>query len=244
MITPMFDPRRVLLQFRVMTSVVTGGGRGIGLELVRQLSEGGGRVHAVVRDAARAEELAALAQQRPERVVVHEAQVTEDKDVEALVRALEGETIALVINNAGTMESDRTLSIPASELARAFEVNAIAPLRVTRALAPLLDPQGSKVVHVSTRMASLADLKTGGYYGYRMSKAALNMASRTLALDLADAGVISVVMHPGWVKTDMGGAGARLEIPDAVCTMLETIGKLDRASSGTFIDWRGRPIAW
>lgn len=216
----------------------------MGLEFVRQLSQAGHRVHAVVRDPSRALELEVLTRVAPKRVVVHKADVTSDADIEAFARALGDESVDLLVNNAGMMEHDTTLSVPMSDVLRAFEVNAVAPLRMTRALLPGLGRAGGKVVHISTKMASMSDNQSGGYYAYRMSKAALNMASRSLAVDVAKDGIISVVMHPGWVKTQMGGPGARLEIADAVGTMLETISRLEPSSSGSFLDWRGRPIAW
>lgn len=229
-----------------MNTLVTGAGRGLGLELVRQLTLRGDRVHAVVRDPSRAPELQALAQGHLEQVVVHQAEVTRESDVQALARALGDEPLDLLLNNAGTMGGVHPLAeVEAADLLRTFEVNAVAPLLVTRALLPAL-ARGAHAwaVHVSTKMASLSDNTSGGYYAYRMSKVALNMMSRSLAVDLAGQGVSSIVMHPGWVKTDMGGPNARLEVEDAARAILQTVAGLDRSASGTFIDLRGRPVAW
>ena len=124
-----------------------------------------------------------------------------------------------------------------ADVTRTFEVNALAPLRVTRALLPALR-QGSRrlIVHLTSKMGSLADNRSGGYYAYRMSKVALNMACRSLAIDLEPDGLSSVVLHPGWVKTDMGGPHARLEVEEAVASLLATIDALGPGHSGGFFD--------
>lgn len=229
-----------------MTCVVTGAGRGIGLEFVRQLSNAGHRVHAVVRDPARAPELEALAASSPRLIVVHRAEVTKDDDMRALAQSVESEAVGLVINNAGVLPGDKPLALlDLGDLTSAFEVNALAPVRVTRALLPALRRAApSKVVQLSTKMASMADDSVNGFYAYRMSKAALNMAVKLLANELRVDGISTCAMHPGYVKTDMGGPGARLEVADAVRQMLATIEKLEPSASGGFIDYRGRRVAW
>lgn len=229
-----------------MTCVVTGAGRGIGLEFVRQLSTAGRRVHAVVRDPSGAAELQSLAAASPRFVVVHRGEVTRDDDMRALAQSVGDEPVALLINNAGVLPGEKPLeSLSLDELTSAFEVNAVAPVRVTRALLPALRRAApAKVVQLSTKMASMADDAARGYYAYRMSKGALNMAVRLLAHDLRADGVSTYAMHPGYVKTDMGGPGARLEVADAVRAMLDTIEKLEPSASGGFIDYRGRGIAW
>lgn len=229
-----------------MTCVVTGAGRGIGLEFVRQLSKAGHRVHAVVRDPARAPELQALAAASPRLVVVHRGEVTSDADVRAFAQSIGTESVALLINNAGVMPYENPFeSLELDDLTTAFEVNAVAPVRMTQALLPALRRAApAKVVQISTMMASMADNQMGGFYAYRMSKAALNMAVTSLAVDLKPDAISTYAMHPGWVKTDMGGPGARVEIPDAVQQMLATIEKLEPSASGSFIDLRGRTIAW
>lgn len=229
-----------------MNTVVTGAGRGLGLELTRQLAARGDRVHAVVREPRGAPELLALAKAHPARVIVHQAEVTREADVQALAKALGDEALDLLINNAGTMGGvDPLATVDVVDVMRTFEVNAVAPLLVTRALLPSLTKSAHAwAVHISTKMASLEDNTSGGYYAYRMSKVALNMMSRSLAVDLAGQGVSSIVVHPGWVKTAMGGPNARLEIDEAASAILATLAALDRSASGTFIDLRGRPIAW
>jgi NAD(P)-dependent dehydrogenase (short-subunit alcohol dehydrogenase family) len=122
-------------------------------------------------------------------------------------------------------------------------VNAIAPLRVAQALRKAVRP-GAKVAAITSRMGSMGDNGSGGYYGYRMSKAALNMMSKSLAVDLRPEGVISFVINPGWVKTDLGGAQAPTPVEDSVRGILARIDEATIATSGTFQNWKGGTYPW
>jgi len=224
-----------------MRSVVTGANRGIGLELVRQLVERGGEVHAAVRDPGGATELRALVGER-----VHRLDVLEPASVEELAAALGGAPVDLLINNAGVYGGSRQHlpSIDFEDVVATYRVNALGPLRVTLALLPNLKAARGKVIHVTSGMGSITDNRSGAFYGYRMSKAALNMMSRSLAVDLRGAGVASAVINPGWVRTDMGGAGAPTAVEDSVRGMLREIDSFTLDSTGAFLDWKGRPYPW
>jgi NAD(P)-dependent dehydrogenase (short-subunit alcohol dehydrogenase family) len=226
-----------------MQNVVTGANRGIGLELVRQLLGRGDQVHAAVRDPDGATELRALA---GERLRVHRLDVLDPDSVAALAAALGGAPIDLLINNAGVYGGSRQHlpEVDLEEAVRTYRVNALGPLRVTLALLPNLKAARGKVIHVTSGMGSIADNKSGSFYAYRMSKAALNMMSRTLAMDLRGAGVASAVINPGWVKTDMGGAGAPTPVEDSVRGMLREIDAFTLDNTGAFLDWKGRPYPW
>jgi len=226
-----------------MQSVVTGANRGIGLELVRQLLGRGDQVHAAVRDPNGATELGALA---GERLRIHRLDVLDPDSVAALGAALSGVSVDLLVNNAGVYGGSRQHlpEVDVEDAVRTYRVNALGPLRVTLALLPNLKAARGKVIHVTSGMGSITDNKSGSFYAYRMSKAALNMMSRTLAVDLRGAGVASAVINPGWVKTDMGGAGAPTSVEDSVRGMLREIDAFTLDNTGAFLDWKGRPYPW
>ena len=126
-----------------------------------------------------------------------------------------------------------------------FEINTLGPLRMTRAFLPLLRRGNApRVVHMTSLMGSISDNTSGGSYGYRMSKAALNMASRNLAHEFGSSGIISAVIHPGWVATDMGGAGAPLTIEESVTSMIRSIEGFGAEHSGFFFDRDGQRLEW
>ncbi len=226
-----------------MHCVVTGANRGIGLELVRQLLARGDRVEAAVRDPDGASDLRALG---GDRLRLHRLDHLDPDSVAALAAALDGAPVDLLINNAGVYGGTRQHlpGVDFEDVVRTFRVNALGPLRVTLALLPNLKAARGKVIHVTSGMGSIADNKSGSFYGYRMSKAALNMMSRNLAVDLRGAGVASAVINPGWVKTDMGGAGAPTPVEDSVRGMLREIDAFSLDSTGAFLDWKGRPYPW
>ena len=227
-----------------MRVVVTGANRGIGLELVRQLVARGDSVDAGARDLAQASELRAL----PCRV--HALDVTDARSVGAFAAAIEG-AVDVVINNAGfyggptqsvrQMAEDLTLA----DVAHTYDVNAIGALRVSLALLPhVRRGTGKKLVHVTSGLGSIEDNTSGGYYAYRMSKAALNMMSRSLAVDLRGDQIISFVINPGWVQTDMGGATAPTPVGDSVRAILQRIDEATLEHSGEFLNWKGNRYPW
>jgi NAD(P)-dependent dehydrogenase (short-subunit alcohol dehydrogenase family) len=226
-----------------MRSVVTGASRGIGLELVRQLLERGDQVHAAVRDPDAASGLRELA---GDRLRVHRLDVLEAGSVAALAAALGGAPVDLLVNNAGVYGGSRQHlpDIDFEDAVRTYRVNALGPLRVAVALLPNLRAARGKVIQVTSGMGSITDNKSGSFYAYRMSKAALNMMSRTMAVDLRGAGVASAVINPGWVKTDMGGPGAPTSVEESVRGMLREIDAFTLENTGAFLDWKGRPYPW
>src|SRR3954463_2014741 len=197
------------------TGLVTGANRGIGLALCRRLKEGGRQVIAVCRTSSPA--LDAL-DVRVEAGV----DVTADDAVAALARRLDGVALDELICNAGILREDGLDDRAYDDIREQLEVNAIAPLRVVAALHGLIRP-GGKVALITSRMGSIADNGSGGYYGYRMSKAALNAAGMSLARDLAPRGISVAILHPGMVKTDMTGSHGVVEPDDAVRGLLARI---------------------
>ena len=225
-----------------MRVVVTGASRGIGLELVRQLLARGDVVDACVRDPDRATELRALA--RP-TLHIHHVDVTDQVSVDALARAIDA-PVDVVINNAGINRPRQKLTdLDLAATAELYATNAIGPLRVTHALLPhVRRGSAKKLVHVTSGMGSIADNKRGESYGYRMSKAALNMMSKSLSIDLRDDGITSIVINPGWVKTDLGGASAPTPVEDSVRGILARIDEATLETSGSFLNWNGGTYPW
>jgi NAD(P)-dependent dehydrogenase (short-subunit alcohol dehydrogenase family) len=227
-----------------MRCVVTGANRGIGLELVRQLLARGDEVDAAAREPKEAGELSALA--GGDRLRVHRLDHLDPDSIQALAEALGGAPVDLLVNNAGVYGGtlQHLPKIDLEDAVRTFRVNALGPLQVTLALLGNLKAARGKVIHVTSGMGSIAENKSGAFYAYRMSKAALNMMSRSLAVDLRGAGVASAVINPGWVKTDMGGPGAPTPVEESVRGMLREIDAFTIENTGAFLDWKGRPYPW
>ncbi|WP_257448327.1 SDR family oxidoreductase [Archangium lipolyticum] len=226
-----------------MKIVITGANRGIGLELVRQYLARGDSVHAGVRTPESAGELAALVEPSGGRLRISACDVALETSVRAFADSVNG-PVDLLINNAGMRNRPDDLD-QLEDAARTFEVNALGPLRVTRALLPMLRrARGAKIANISSGLGSIHDNTTGGAYGYRMSKAALNMASRSLAQDLRGEGIVTVVLSPGWVQTDMGGTDAPTPVAESVAGLLSLIDRLTPEDSGSFFGFRGERIAW
>jgi len=229
------------------TVLVTGANRGIGLELVRQYVAGGDQVIAVCRDPARAKALADIAAGSDGRVTIEAADVGDDAAVAALKRAVGDAPIDILIANAGVMGPERQHSAEDLDVPGWLEtlsVNTLGPVRTAAAFLPNLKAgKGKRLVAITSGMGSSAEAG-GGYLAYRASKAALNNAWRNLSIALKRDGIVCVAMSPGWVKTDMGGAGAELTPEQSVSSMRGVIGGLTAKDSGRFISHRGADIAW
>ncbi|MFP4004219.1 MAG: SDR family oxidoreductase [Alphaproteobacteria bacterium] len=228
------------------TILVTGANRGIGLEFARQYAENGANVIACCRNPEQAEDLAAIARDHKDRVEIIQLDVTDAASVELLGRRLEGRPIDVLINNAGVMGGRRQQfgDLDYHEWAHCLSVNVMGPMRVSETLADnVAAGDERKIVNVSSRMGSIGDA-SGGAYIYRTSKAALNMASRVLANELADRGVTVLAVHPGWVQTRMGGANAAVTPRDSVSGLRALIEKAGPEMSGRFWHYEGWEIPW
>ena len=221
------------------TALITGAAGGIGRELARQLAARGTTVIAACRKPST--ELAQL----PVRVEAG-IDLATDAGCTALAARVAGVPLDLVIHNAGVLSEESIDSMGDAAVARIrhqFEVNALAPLRLTALLAPQL-ARGAKLVLITSRMGSIADNTSGGYYGYRMSKAALNAAGRSLAHDLAPRGVAVALLHPGFVQTPMTGGRGDVDAATAARNLLARIDELTPASSGSFLHANGSTLPW
>lgn len=220
-------------------ALITGAAGGIGYELARQLAERGKTVIAVCRRPS--DELAQL----PVSVEA-DIDIATDAGCAELAKRVAGQPLDLLIHCAGVLSVETFDALDEEALARIrrqFEVNALAPLRVTALLAPQL-LGGAKVVLITSRMGSLADNSSGGYYGYRMSKAAMNAVGRSLAHDLAPKGVSVAMLHPGFVRTPMTGGRGDVDPATAARNLLARIDELTPASSGSFLHANGSQLPW
>jgi NAD(P)-dependent dehydrogenase (short-subunit alcohol dehydrogenase family) len=218
------------------TVVITGANRGIGLELARQFKQRGDQVVAACRKSS--DKLAKL-----DVEVVEGVDVANDAAVGRLAASLEGRTIDVLVNCAGILSDESLGDLDFDRMRRQFEVNSLGPLRVTAALRGSLG-KGSKVAIVTSRMGSIEDNTSGGRYGYRMSKAAVNMAGRSLANDLKDGGVAVVILHPGFVRTDMTGHQGLIDPPESAAGLIARIDEVTLENTGTFWHANGEVIPW
>ncbi len=216
--------------------LITGASRGIGLELTRQFAARGDRVIAVCRTAS--SELQGIEGVR----LLADIDVTDTDAIARLSTQLAHQAIDVLINNAGVLSDESLNDLDAGRIRHQFEVNALAPLLLTRALLPNLR-HGSKVVLVTSRMGSIGDNGSGGMYGYRMSKAALNMAGKSLAHDLKGSGIAVGILHPGLVATDMGGPGG-IAPAESANNLIARIDQLTLAGSGEFLHANGEALPW
>ena len=231
--------------------LITGANRGIGLGLVRRyLDLGQPRVFAACRQPDAAAELNRLALQHGERLTVIPLDVT---DLDSIASAAEQvaaqvDGLDLLINNAGINPKGNTQdfeTIRPETMLAVMAVNVVGPLMVAKGFVDLLKA-GSKVrvVNISSQMGSLTNRPNGGPYAYCASKSALNMVTRTLAADLRPYGITMIMVHPGWVQTDMGGAKATLTPETSSHSMVDFFATLEGKHNGLFYRWDGQPLPW
>ncbi len=218
------------------TVCITGANRGIGLELVRQYAQRGEDVIAVCREASPDLEISGVE-------IVDGIDVTDSKSTVELAKKLSGRRIDVLINNAGILSNESLDDLDFDRMRRQFEVNSLGPLRVTAALRNNLG-RGSKVAIITSRMGSIEDNTSGGRYGYRMSKAAVNMAGRSLARDLDEDGVAVAVLHPGFVRTDMTDHQGLVDAPVSAAGLIARIDALSVETSGRFWHANGEELPW
>ncbi len=230
--------------------LITGANRGIGLALVEQyLAAGGYRVFASCRNPDAASALNALAEANPQTLRILQLDVDDEASIKRAVDAIsvDSDSLDALINNAGVSGGDDTRSmgqLNAAAVAAVITTNAVASLIVTQACRDLLKRSDNpRVVMISSGLGSLARAD-GSAYAYRMSKAAMNMAARVLAFDDAMAGITTVTMAPGWVRTDMGGPSANLAPEESASALLALIEKLGATDNGRFYRYDGLEMDW
>ncbi len=217
--------------------LVTGANRGIGYEYCRQLQARGDRVIAACRHSSA--ELDALGVR-----VEAGVDISDEKAVSNLLERLDGQSIDVLINNAGIYRQSNWDDLNIDGIREQFEVNAIAPLRLTQALMPNLTPT-AKVAIMTSRMGSLEDNTSGGTYGYRMSKVAVSMAGKSLSQDLKPQGIAVAILHPGLVSTGMTNfTSSGIGPEEAVKGLLARIDQLTLETTGTFWHSNGQVLPW
>jgi len=227
------------------TILVTGANRGIGLEFTRQYAIAGADVIACCRNPGEAKDLSTLAKEF-DTVEVHALDVTSDESVAALKTALGDRPIDHLINNAGVMGGKRQglQDIDFDAWADCLNANTFGPFRMIAAFADnVAASDEKKIMTVSSFMGSIGR-KGKGAYIYRSSKAAVNMVATLAATELADKGIMSIPVHPGWVRTDMGGTGADISVQESASGLREVIAGLTPEKSGRFWNYNGTEMDW
>lgn len=230
-----------------MNILITGANRGIGLEMVRYSAKQGWRVFACCRNPHNADSLFSIARLSNGSISVHIADMQELSTLQALSYELRNDSIDMLINNAGIYGTDKNTfgAVDVESWLQAFQINCIAPLKMVEAFAEQLSMGNQKLVAcMSSKMASMADNGYGNSYIYRSSKAALNAVVKSLSIDLKPQGITSVVLHPGWVKTQMGGPNAEITTQECVDQLFTIMSSLTIKDSGRFIDIDGSDIPW
>lgn len=226
--------------------LITGANRGIGLGLTELFLGRGYQVVATAREISKADQLRALQTRYAKELRLENVDVASDDSVAALAdRLTDLSRIDVLVNNAGVyLERDASFSdLSLDQIRNTFEVNTLGAMRMNRAFLKSLQKSEKPVIaNITSRMGSIEDNTSGGYYGYRMSKAALNMFNKSFAVDFP--AITSVVLHPGWVQTDMGGKQAPLKIDEATQGLVKVIEGLTVEDSGRFLSHRGEHLPW
>ncbi|SEM85652.1 SDR family oxidoreductase [Nitrosomonas marina] len=230
------------------TVLITGTNRGIGLEFVRQYAHDGWLVHACTRNPSTSDELNRLASQNPDAIKIHALDADNHTQIEQLSQTLSTEVIDILINNAGVYTVARDTSFHQLDYeawAYAFRINTMAPLKMADAFYPqIARSELKKIVTITSKMGSVSDNRGGGSYVYRSSKSAVNIVMKSLAIDLESKGIIVGLLHPGWVRTDMGGPNALISTEKSVSGMRRVIDELTHTDSGRFFAYDGQTIPW
>jgi len=227
------------------TVFITGITRGIGLELTRQYLNLGWHVHGLLRKKEASPELKNLLQSRPSLLSLHHGDVSDPQTLLNLSQSLPNDSLQLLINNAGIYgPCGQTLNeVQLEDFMETFKINSLAPFMVSRSFFNKIR-LGGCICNITSKMGSISDNTSGAAYAYRSSKAALNMISKSLSLDFKSKNITLVTVHPGWVKTDMGGPGALIDVEESVTGIRHLLEKVTLADTGKFFDYQGLEIPW
>jgi len=220
------------------TALVTGANRGIGLELTLQLLDSGYNVHATYRSSK-----GGLEEIQNSALNIHQMDVRNKEEISAVIKSIN--SLDLLINNAGIADG-HWQSISEIDMEHALEVlnvNAVSPVLVTQQVLPILSNQ-STIVMISSLMGSISDCRSGRSYAYRASKTALNMFSMAMKNELDGMGSSLLIIHPGWVETDMGGPNAPLSTDESVRGIMQRITEQNMSMSGRYVQFDGTPVEW
>ena len=226
---------------------LTGANRGIGLALVQEALSRDYRIFAGCRQPEKAADLQALAAAYPDRLIPIPIDITDDASIEAAAAMVAGRAkgVDVLINNAGVFpRGERIANLDARTMLRTYHVNSVGPMIVVQKFLPLLRAsQQAKILNITSQLGSIT-LHMSNHYSYNSSKAALNMLTRILASELKPTGILAVVVHPGWVQTDMGGSAAPLKPAESARGILNLAQRLGMRDTGEFFTWDGRKHPW
>ena len=226
------------------TVFITGANRGLGLEFVKEYSENDYQVIATCRDPKSSRELNNLAESSS-LIYLHQLDVSITKNIQDLANHLQNMSIDILINNAGIYRSGIFNSVHKDSWIESFVTNTIGPYEVIEHFLPnVLKSHEKKVVSITSKMGSIDDNTSGGSYIYRSSKTALNSMMKSLTHDLKNHNISTMTLHPGWVRTDMGGPGGWIDVKESVSGMIEQIENLSLQNTGQYIDYAGKVIKW
>merc|ERR1711973_400896 len=239
--------------------LITGANRGVGLEFVRQLADKTQHLFATCRKPSEAVELKKIAEQHT-HIVVMEMDVTKEEHIAAcacsITETVGEEGLNCIINNAGQIHRGSLEETTAEDLRRVYAVNVIGPAMVVKACLPLLKKASARcsdsemsvsrasILNISSKVGSITDNTSGTRYAYRMSKAALNMLTKNLSIELKGDNILAVNFHPGWVQTEMGGPNALITTEQSVSGMLGVMASFTEKQNGGFYGWNGENIPW
>ena len=221
--------------------LIIGANRGLGLEFAKQYSELGHHVFATTRDKSKSDQLVATA-----NTTVLELDLNEDKSIDSFIDEMSSIKIDILIHNSGIFRDEQlSENLEIDAWMNEMRINAITPIILARKLKQnVLEGKDKKIIFISSQMGSIDDNYSGRFYFYRSSKSALNSAAKSLAIDWKDKNISVLMLHPGWVKTDMGGESAKLEIPDSIQRMIQVISDLNLETSGSFVNYEGNKLEW
>ena len=223
--------------------MITGSNRGLGLECARQYADEGWRVIATCRNPGNAMELASLKGE----LEIHALDISDHGQILSLADSLREEAIDLLFNNAGIFDPSpsQLVDIDYNAWENFIRVNVMSPLMVCATFSDHVAASDlKKIAIMSSKMGSIEDNNSGGSYIYRSTKAALNAVMKSLSIDLAPRGISVAILHPGWVRTDMGGPNGLIDAPESVDGLLKVIKDLNLKNSGRFYSYDGSEIAW
>jgi short-subunit dehydrogenase len=229
------------------TVMITGANRGLGLEFSKQYLERGFKVLATCRVPSEAEGLQKLQNKFGENLKIFSVELAKHSDIEELKNEIKSEAIDILINNAGVYHGRGQIfgELNYEDWLKTMQINLLAPVKIAEVFVEnLLIGEKKCLVNITSQMGSIADNNSGGSYLYRSSKAALNAAVKSVSIDMKEQGLIAVVLHPGWVKTDMGGENASMSAEESIRRMSQVIDQLNPEKSGKFLNYDGNEIEW
>ena len=237
------------------TVLVTGASRGLGLELVRQYAEAGWNVVAAARDPDAAGALHDIAAGPRATVAIHRLDLFDHASIDRLARELRGCAIDVLINSAGTMGKGKFAELGLDfgkfgssdfeDWQAVYRLNVIGPMKMAEAFVEhVVQSQQKKIVTLTSILGSIELNKIGGLYAYRASKAAVNAIMRSMAIDLGKRGIAATALHPGWVRTDMGGPRADIDAPESAAGMRKVIAGLTLENAGRYWMYDGSQLPW